>query len=89
MTAESALLGSPTLSCYPREPTIIENYLIKEKLVRRITDPDKASKEIIQILGDYESIHRIQREKAQLLISKMEDPIDVIVQTIEQTQTKH
>ena len=84
MTAESALLGTPTLSCYPREPTIVENYLIKEKLVHRITDPDKASRKIIQILDNYETIRRTQREKAQALISKMEDPLDVIINTVEQ-----
>lgn len=30
MTAEAALLGTPTISCYPSEPTIVENYLIKK-----------------------------------------------------------
>lgn len=84
MTAESALLGTPTLSCYPREPTIVENYLIKEKLVHRITDADKASKKIIQILDNYESVRRTQRERAEALVSKMEDPLEIIVNAVEQ-----
>ncbi len=83
MTAESALLGTPTLSCYPREPTIVENYLIKEKLVNRITDAGKASKKIIQILDNYESVRRAQRERAKTLVSKMEDPLEIIIKAIE------
>ena len=84
MTAESALLGTPTLSCYPREPTIVENYLIKEKLVHRIADPEKAVTEITGILDNFDSTHHIQQEKAKNLVSKMEDPLDIIINTIEQ-----
>ena len=83
MTAEAALLGTPTLSCYPREPTIVEEYLIKEKLVHRITDPEKASRQIIQILENHEEVHRTRQEKAKALTSKMEDPLDVIINVVE------
>ena len=84
MTAESALLGTPTLSCYPNEPTIVENYLIKEKLIHRLTDADDASNKIIQILDDYENISKLQKERAKALVSKMEDPLDVIIDFVEQ-----
>lgn len=83
MTAEAALLGTPTISCYPREPTIVENYLMKKKLVQRITDPDKASRRIIQILDDYEDFRRAQQEKAKVLMSAMEDPLEVIIDVVE------
>jgi predicted glycosyltransferase len=83
MTAESALLGTPTISCYPREPTIVENYLIRNKLIHRIIDPEKALKRIIQILDDYENVHRVQQEKAKTLTSQMEDPLDVIIREVE------
>lgn len=83
MTAESALLGKPTLSCYPNEPTIIEKYLIKKKLINRVIDADKASKKIVQILKNYESVRKKQAETAQRLMSKMENPLDIIIKTVE------
>ena len=83
MTAESALLGKPTLSCYPNKPTIVEKYLIKKKLINRVTDADNASKKIIQILNDYENVRELQREKAKALMTEMEDPLDVIVRMVE------
>ncbi len=83
MTAEAALLGTPTVSCYPREPYLVESHLIKANLVTRINDPEKAVKRIIQMLGDLEKIRQAQRERAKALISSMEDPIEVITRTIE------
>lgn len=83
MTAEAALLGTPTISCFPREPTIVEKYLIKKKLVYRENKPKKVVKRITQILGDLENTRKKQREKARTLTSKMEDPIEVIVREIE------
>ena len=84
MTAESALLGTPTLSCFPSKPTIIENYLVKKKLVYRTTDAEKAAKRITQILDNYENVRKVQQEKAKALMLKMEDPLDVIIKVVEQ-----
>jgi len=50
MTAEAAMLGVPTISCYPGEPTIIERYLVREKLIERICRPKLASRRVRQIL---------------------------------------
>ena len=83
MTAEAALLGTPTISCYPVEPTMVEQYLIKEKAVCRIIDPDKAFKKITNILDNFESYKRASQEKATNLLSSMENPIDVIINQIE------
>ncbi len=83
MTAEAALLGTPAISCYPQEPTIVENYLMKKKLVQRITDPDKAASRIVEILDDYEDSRRAQQEKARALMSAMDDPLEVIINEIE------
>lgn len=88
MNAEAALLGTPTLSCYPGEPTLVERYLVKEGLIQRILNPEKASKQIIQILNNYEKTHKIQREKASALKSKMEDPLEVIINTVEKEVIK-
>lgn len=83
MTAEAALLGTPTLSCYPREPTIVERFLTQKKLIHRITDPDQAYKRIIQILENYNDVKRIQQERAKTLMFTLEDPIDFIVDIVE------
>ena len=83
MTAEAAMLGVPTISCYPIESTLVEKYLINKKLVFRVTDPKKVTKKIIEIIKDFETIHKMQLERAKLFISEMEDPIEVIMNVIE------
>ncbi|UCH37643.1 MAG: DUF354 domain-containing protein [Candidatus Bathyarchaeota archaeon] len=83
MTAESALMGKPTISCYPREPTIVEKYLIEKKLIHRETNPEKISKIIDQILRNYENISIKQQKLASALLSSMEDPLDIIINTVE------
>jgi Uncharacterized protein conserved in archaea len=40
MTAESALMGVPTIS-YNAVPNIVENFLVKKHLVKRETNPNK------------------------------------------------
>lgn len=83
MTAEAALLGVPTISCYPAELTYVDKYLLKEGLIVHSTDPERIVKRILQILSDPEAFRRIQKEKAQKLIAGMEDPIDVIMRALE------
>jgi hypothetical protein len=83
MTAEAALLGVPALSCYPGEPTIVEKYLIRERLVERITEPKRAVRRIGRILGDIDAERKRQKEKAKSLMAVMEDPAEVIVNHVE------
>ena len=45
MTAESALMGVPTIS-YNAVPNIIEDFLVKKGLVKRETNPKKVSSQI-------------------------------------------
>ena len=49
MTAESALLGIPTIS-YNAVPNIVENYLLKNNLLKRETNPKKITKIIKKFL---------------------------------------
>ncbi len=84
MTTEAALLGVPTISCYPGEPTLVEQHLIKHGLVNRITDPKQIVEKAIQILRLIDVNRKIQREKARTLTAKMEDPIEVIINTLVQ-----
>lgn len=83
MTAEAAMLGVPTISCYPREPTLVEKCLLNKKLVFRVTDSAKVTKKIISIIKDFDVIHKIQLTRAKSFISDMENPIEVIMNTIE------
>lgn len=84
MTAESALLGTPTISCFPRKPTIVEKYLIQKKLVSRETKPKKIAEKIFQILDDLENTRNKQRRKARNVTSTMEDPTEIIIKEIEE-----
>ena len=48
MTAESALMGVPTIS-YNAVPNIVEKFLVKKYLVKRETNPSKISNHIKKI----------------------------------------
>jgi predicted glycosyltransferase len=78
MTAEAALLGVPSISCYPGETTCIESFLIRKGLVRKISDPVDISREITEILKNLASVRESQAEKADSILSGMEDPVEVI-----------
>ena len=45
MTAESALIGIPTIS-YNAVPNLIENFLVKKSLIKRETNPNEMSSQI-------------------------------------------
>ncbi len=79
MTAESALMGVPTIS-YNAVPNIIEDYLAKMKLIQKETNPDKISKKInkILLLPD----NRVKK-RAEKIISEMEDPIQKLISIME------
>jgi predicted glycosyltransferase len=75
MTAESALLGVPTIS-YNAVPNIIENYLVKKRLVKRETDPSKIS---IHIKKIFVSSKKEYEKRVKKIVSEMEDPINNLV----------
>ena len=70
MTAESALRGIPTLS-YNAIPNIIEEYLVKKKLVTRINKNTQLEKIVLKILSkkSHTSKNRAKKE-----LEKMENP---------------
>jgi len=82
MSAEAALLGVPTISCYPGEPPWVEKYLVKQGMVYRITDAEEASKKVLDILDHQEHYVSLHRKIAQRVKSKMEDPLDIIVSNL-------
>lgn len=78
MTAESALLGVPTIS-YNAVPNIVEKYLVRNNLVKRETNPKKINKIIKKIL---ESSDTDYRKRARKILNSMEDPIQKLIQVI-------
>ena len=77
MTAESALMGVPTIS-YDAAPNYIEKYLVRIGLVERETNPRKISTLIKKMLND----RKTNREKAKIILSSMEDPYLRLAQVI-------
>lgn len=80
MTAEAALQGIPTISCFPANPTYVEKYLLKKKLIIRTTDPFEIKKISLKILGG--ETHHVLKERADRLLKDMENPLEIICSEI-------
>ena len=80
MTAESALLGIPTIS-YNAVPNIIENFLVKKYLVKREMNPNKISNHIKKIFG---SSNKLNQKRAKIIVEQMEDPIKKLIKVIKE-----
>ena len=78
MTAESALMGIPTIS-YNAIPNIIENFLVKKHLIRRETEPMKISR---YIKNSLESSSNINQKRAKKIVEQMENPIEKLIKII-------
>ena len=78
MTAESALMGIPTIS-YNAVPNIIENFLVKKYLIKRETDPIKVSRYIKSV---FESSSSIKQKRAKKIVTQMENPIQKLIKII-------
>jgi len=80
MTAESALMGIPTIS-YNAVPNIIENFLVKKYLIKRETNPNKISNYIKKI---FESTNNRNQERAERIRKQMENPIEKLIMIIKE-----
>ena len=80
MTAESALMGIPTIS-YNAVPNIIENFLVKKYLVIREANPNKISNHIKKI---FESAVNQNQERAERIRKQMEDPVEKLIKIIKE-----
>ncbi|MFQ5475765.1 MAG: DUF354 domain-containing protein [Nitrosopumilus sp.] len=80
MTAESALMGIPTIS-YNAVPNIIENFLVKKYLVKRETNPNKISNHIKKVFG---SSKNMNQKRAKIIVGQMEDPIQKLIKVIKE-----
>ncbi len=80
MTAESALMGIPTIS-YNAVPNIIENFLVKKYLVKRETNPNKISR---YIKKKFEANNNQSHKRAETIRKQMEDPIQKLIKIIKE-----
>ena len=80
MTAESALIGIPTIS-YNAVPNFIENFLVKKSLIKRETNPNKISNQIKKI---FESSSKESQKKARRIVKQMEDPVQKLIKIIDE-----
>jgi len=78
MTAESALLGIPTIAYNPI-PNLIENFLVRKKLVKREANPKKISKHIKKV---FKTRNTINQKRAKKMLEDMEDPIEKLIKSI-------
>jgi len=85
MTAESALLGVPTIS-YNAIPNRIEDYLVSKKIVTRCMTPNKIAERITHVFqltsyrgGGSEHTRRMQIKK---FVNSLEDPYPILLKTI-------
>jgi len=80
MTAESALMGIPTIS-YNAVPNIVEDFLLKKNLLKRETNPTVVSKQIKNILNSSKDVNK---NRAKKIVGQMEDPIQKLIKVIKE-----
>lgn len=78
MTAEAALLGVPTIS-YNAVPNLVQDYLVRKKLILLQSDPGKIASLVARMLH---SENRTQ-SRAKGVMSSMEDPLAKLVRIIQ------
>lgn len=78
MSAEAALMGIPTISCFPSNPTYVDRYLFKLGLAERILSPERIVGKVRKFLTDAKLAKR-QKEKADRVLAKMQDPVGVVM----------
>ncbi|MFP6585771.1 MAG: DUF354 domain-containing protein [Candidatus Nitrosopelagicus sp.] len=85
MTAESALLGVPTIS-YNAIPNRIEDYLVSKKIVTRCMTPNEITERIGVVfqLTSYRGRRSEYNRRMQIkkFVSSLEDPYPILLKTI-------
>ena len=78
MTAEAALLGVPTIS-YNAVPNLVQDYLVRKRLVVLQSNPDRIVLAIDRMLH---SDNKALQKNAKKTLSSMEDPYKKLLQVI-------
>jgi predicted glycosyltransferase len=82
MTVEAALLGIPSISCFPGPKPLYIQYLERLGLVETIKSPQEIASKVHRILTEPEAFEGRKRDGKRLL-KKMEDPVAKILSTVE------
>lgn len=78
MTAEAALMGIPTIS-YNAVPNLVQNYLVRKKLIMLESNPDK----IVSMIGKaLSSNNKNLKKDAKEILASMEDPYKKLIEVI-------
>ena len=78
MTAEAALLGIPTIS-YDAVPNLVQDYLVRKRLVIRESNPKKIVSIIEKMLRDD---NKYLQANAKKTLASMEDPLKKLIYAI-------
>jgi len=81
MTVEAALLGIPSISCFPGPKPLYIQYLERLGLVETIRSPREISTRVHRMLTEPEAFEG-QSMRGKQLLAKMEDPVAKILSTI-------
>jgi len=79
MTAESALMGIPTIS-YNAVPNIVEDFLFKRKMIKKEKNPNEISKQVKKIFDT----NNIDQKRVKKIVGQMEDPIQKLIKIIKE-----
>jgi uncharacterized protein len=82
MTVEAALLGIPSISCFPGPKPLYIQYLERLGLVETIRSPREIASRVHAMLTDPEDFED-QRRSGKRLLDKMEDPVAKILSAVE------
>ncbi len=82
MSYEAALMGVPTISCFPLPPPYTEKFLIERGLILRETKPSKVARLLLDIIERPEAYRK--EKEAKRLLDEMEDPAIKIADVVEE-----
>jgi predicted glycosyltransferase len=82
MTVEAALLGIPSISCFPGPKPLYIHYLERLGLVVTIRSPREIASRVQRILTNPDAFEG-QKKGGKQLLAKMEDPVAKILSTVE------
>ena len=82
MTVEAALLGIPSISCFPGPKPLYIEYLERLGLVETMKSPREIASKVHRVLTNPEAFES-QRRNGKRLLAKMEDPVAKILSTVE------
>ena len=81
MTAESALLGKPTISISPIK-FYVDDYLLKMGLIHKVVNSSQILKLLLHMQND-NKFKSIQKNRANRILNQMEDPVLKLIKIVD------